>query len=48
MFDNKDKTILSVGLFNISYKKHTVILAEGERIVGVASYYGKNSINYDF
>lgn len=39
MFDSNDQIILKVGKFdNPLYKQHTVVLAEGERIVGIASF----------
>ncbi len=41
MFDKNKKSILRVGNFDNKRKQHSVLLAEGERIVGVA-------LNYSF
>lgn len=39
MFDKNKKSILRVGNFDNKCKQHSVLLAEGERIVGVALNY---------
>ncbi len=42
MFDKNNKSILRVGDFDNCCKKHSVVLEEGERIVGIASNYNQN------
>ncbi len=53
MFDKNEKSILKVGkfdkgLFADQYKKHTVLLSVGERIVGFASRRNGNACHNNF
>jgi hypothetical protein len=48
MFDKDNNSILKVGDINNYYRQHTVLLREGERIVGVASNNLENANHWDF
>ena len=49
LYDKNNKHILRIGkMDNFNFAQHTVILNEGERIVGVKSYHDGNAEHCDF